>query len=109
MKSPGQTPGPSDGFPVSQRTLPALGDPKTNRQDEMMDEHPIEQPINSVDVLPEGQFTYAVGRDGVTRIEACQKSGEYSHIPYLRVWAGDVCLAEFCQHKVFGVYFAKPA
>lgn len=48
---------------------------------------------------------YIVGVDGVTRIEACMKNGEYAHIPYLRVWAGDHCISEFCQHHVAAVFF----
>lgn len=81
-----------------------------------MEEHPIQQPISRILVAngneglvevgayePEG---FAVGYDGVTRIEACQKSGMHANIPYVRVWAGEVCLAEFCQHNIIGVYFA---
>lgn len=82
----------------------------------MMEEHPVQQPISRILVAngneglvevgayePEG---FAVGYDGVTRIEACQKSGMHANIPYVRVWAGEVCLAEFCQHNIVGVYFA---
>jgi hypothetical protein len=50
-------------------------------------------------------FGYTVGNGGVTRIEACIKPGMYSSIPYVRVWKGDVCEAEFCQHSIVGVYF----
>ncbi|WP_303713332.1 hypothetical protein [Brevundimonas naejangsanensis] len=46
-----------------------------------------------------------MGQNGVTRIEACIKPGVYSNIPYVRVWKGDVCEAEFCQHNIVGVYF----
>lgn len=75
-----------------------------------MNEHPVAQPIRAIeiDTIPEVQGGYTVGRNGVTRIEACEKSGPYSHIPYVRVWAGDTCLAEFCQHNIVGVYFEKP-
>lgn len=72
-------------------------------------EHPIAQPIREIDVfLSEqlGSTVYTVGRNGVTRIEACIKPGMYSNIPYVRVWKGDVCEAEFCQHNIVGVYFA---
>lgn len=51
---------------------------------------------------------FRVGNKGVTRIEATTKPGEYSHIPYIRVWKGDTVMAEFCQHKLAGVYFADP-
>ena len=73
-------------------------------------EHPVQQPIREIDVyLSEDSATfYRVGKDGVTRIEACIKPGVYSNIPYVRVWKGDVCEAEFCQHNIVGVYFATP-
>ena len=74
-------------------------------------EHPIQQPIRAIDIdtIPEVQGGYAVGCNGVTRIEACTKSGLHADIPYVRVWAGDVCKAEFCQHNIVGVYFADPS
>lgn len=74
-----------------------------------MEEHPIQQPIKAIqiDTIPGVEGEYAVGRSGVTRIEACQKSGLHANIPYVRVWAGDVCLAEFCQHNIVGVYFGE--
>ncbi|OAN52838.1 hypothetical protein A7Q26_06480 [Sphingobium sp. TCM1] len=77
----------------------------------MMEEHPIQQPIRAIDIdtIPGGEGRYIVGRNGVTRIDACQKSGLHANIPYVRVWAGDTCLAEFCQHNIVGVYFAEPA
>lgn len=73
-------------------------------------EHPVQQPIREIDVyLSEESATfYRVGKDGVTRIEACIKPGVYSNIPYVRVWKGDVCEAEFCQHNIVGVYFSTP-
>lgn len=80
--------------------------------------HAVRQPIKSITVWhgneglvevgayePEG---YTVGHCGVTRIEACAKPGEYCDVPYVRVWKGDICLAEFCQHKIVGVYFGYP-
>lgn len=73
--------------------------------------HPIQQPILSVVVTQDDYqhqaqgCAYCVGRGGVTRIEACQKNGEYTHIPYIRVWADEKCLAEFCQHNIVGVFF----
>lgn len=74
-----------------------------------MEEHPVQQPIREIDVFlsEESGTVYTVGRNNVTRIEACQKSGQYSNIPYVRVWAGDLCLAEFCQHNIVGVYFEQ--
>lgn len=71
-------------------------------------EHPIEQPIREIDVnlSDEGSTFYRVGLGGVTRIEACTKSGMHSEIPYVRVWKGEVCEGEFCQHNIVGVYFA---
>lgn len=73
-----------------------------------MSEHPVDQPIEmiEIDTIPESQATYRVGRNGVTLIEACTKSGLHADIPYVRVWAGDECKAEFCQHNIVGVYFA---
>lgn len=76
-----------------------------------MTEHPIQQPIREIDVhlSDEGSTFYSVGRDGVTRIEACTKPGLHCDIPYVRVWKGDVCEGEFCQHNIIGVYFAASA
>ena len=74
-----------------------------------MEEHPINQPIRGIDVYIDADndpVFYVVGRAGVTRIEACQKSGLHANIPYVRVWNDEVCLAEFCQHNIVGVYFA---
>jgi len=66
-------------------------------------EHPVEQPITSIDV--DATHSYAVGRNGITRIEATVKPGLHCDIPYVRVWAGDQAEAEFCQHAIVGVYF----
>ncbi|WP_016745784.1 hypothetical protein [Rhizorhabdus wittichii] len=78
-----------------------------------MDPHPIQQAIKAIDIdtIPDVQGGYMVGRNNVTRIEACEKPGPYGVIPYVRVWAGETCLAEFCQHNIVGVYFdaAPPA
>ncbi len=81
----------------------------------MSQEHPVEQAIAHIvirtihervgEIEASSIERLAVGYDGVTRIEACEKSGMYSPIPYVRVWAGDQCLAEFCQHNIVGVYF----
>lgn len=77
----------------------------------MTPEHPVHQPIRAIDIdsIPGEQAGYLVGRNGVTRIEACTKPGPYSSIPYVRVWAGENCLAEFCQHNIVGVYFTTEA
>ena len=75
-----------------------------------MEEHPIQQPIRAICVIDQstgdGGEQYIVNVGGVTRIEACQKSGLHANLPYVRVWSGDVCEAEFCQHNIVGVYFA---
>lgn len=78
-----------------------------------MSEHPVEQPIRAICVIAatenDGGEDYIVGREMVTRIEATTKSGMHADIPYLRVWSGDTCLAEFCQHNIVGVYFTELA
>jgi len=71
-----------------------------------MNEHPVNQEILSIETDKEG-FHYTVGNNGVTRIEATVKSGMHSHVPYIRVWKGETCLAEFCQHNIVGVYFKE--
>lgn len=74
-------------------------------------EHPIDQPIREVQVYNDADNEprfYRIGRIGVTRIEACTKSGMHANIPYIRVWKDDVCEAEFCQHNIIGVYFDPP-
>ncbi len=75
--------------------------------DHPITEHPVQQPIRAIEIdnIPESQAAYIVGQNGVTRIEGCIKPGVYSNIPYVRVWKGDVCEAEFCQHNIVGVYF----
>jgi len=73
-----------------------------------MKEHPIQQPIREIDTFIDADREAAgfkVGLNGVTWIEPCTKSGLHADIPYVRVWAGDICLAEFCQHNIVGVYF----
>ena len=71
-----------------------------------MSEHPVQQKIDYV-VVDKDDTYHRVGRNGVTSIEACTKSGMHADIPYVRVWEGDVCLAEFCQHNIVGVYFSS--
>lgn len=77
-----------------------------------MTEHPINQPITAITVFEfeGGAEVYTIGRGGVTRIEATTKSGLHSDIPYVRVYKGELAVAEFCQHNILGVYFgeAKP-
>lgn len=72
-----------------------------------MAEHPVQQKIAHIAIDDEGSHT--VGRNGVTRIETCTKSGLHADIPYIRVWNDDVCIAEFCQHNILGVYFSSEA
>lgn len=77
-----------------------------------MHEHPITQPIRALSVFENETSSeyYEVGKNGVTKIEAVEKSGMHSHIPYIRVWKGDdFCHSEFCQHNVLGVYFDTSA
>src|SRR3546814_14186592 len=79
----------------------------------MAETHPIKQVIDSITVwmgteglVEVGAYEpemYRVGYGGVTRIEACEKPGEYCMLPYVRVWRGDECAAEFIQHKLIGV------
>lgn len=78
----------------------------------MADLHPVEQSIREIDVYTDadGDLAYwKVGRGGVTRIEATSKPGLHCDIPYIRVWKDDVCVAEFCQHNIIGVYFETEA
>ena len=82
-------------------------------------EHPVDQEIDYINVgdrsveYPSGIVTesesYRVGYGGVTRIEACTKSGMHANIPYVRVWRGEVAVGEWCQHQIVGVYFKGPA
>lgn len=52
-------------------------------------------------------ISYAVGVNGVTKIEQCEKSGMYSNIPYLRVYSGESIIVELCQHNIESVQFLK--
>lgn len=77
----------------------------------MSREHPVNQVIERVtvshdDILPDRSW-YGVGVHGVTRIEATTKSGMHADIPYIRVWAGEMAVAEFCQHSVISVLFSR--
>lgn len=71
-------------------------------------EHPVKQPIYSITFTDiDGYCAYTVGKDGITLIEPVTKSGMYANIPYLRVWATNICIAEFCQHNLTGIYFEE--
>lgn len=83
-----------------------------------MSEHPVDQDIDyivvshgveSVEGVASMPVTegHRVGFDGVTRIEACTKSGLHADMPYVRVWRGNHAVAEFCQHNIIGVYFKQ--
>lgn len=69
------------------------------------------QPIRMIVIAHHAEETigFSVGINGVTRIEAFNKDGLYSEIPYLRVWKGDAISAEFCQHGIVGTYFDEAA
>ncbi len=75
--------------------------------------HPIRQPIKAIVVrwhdyqLDVQGVMWRVGANGITRIEATMKNGEYAHIPYLRVWRDDAAVAEYCQHAVMEVLFEE--
>lgn len=75
----------------------------------MTENHPIRQVIDAVQ-LPNDEhgnpLDWIAGRN-CTHIEACEKNGEYCMIPYIRVWAGNSCLAEFNQHKASFVRFSE--
>lgn len=51
------------------------------------------------------RVAFTVGQMGVTRIEAIKKPREYSYVPYVRISAGDNPIAEFCHHRLVGLYF----
>ena len=64
-----------------------------------------ERELEAVAIIDRGgeQEFYRVGYAGVTKVQPCEKSGEYSMIPYVRVWRGEA-FAEFCQHNIIAVY-----
>lgn len=50
---------------------------------------------------------FEVGRSGVTEISITWKGNSSTgalDVPYVQVWKGDTCFAEFCQHNIIGVY-----
>lgn len=70
--------------------------------------HPVKQVIREIIVYrpQRGQAeTYGIAYN-CSRIEPTAKGGEHCDIPYIRVWDGEKCLAEFCQHSLAGVYFS---
>lgn len=80
----------------------------------MVDEH--EHPVTGQEIstiywlAPEGVCPYlCVGYEGVTRIEKTTKSGMHANIAYVRVWAGEQAVGEFCQHQLTAVFFAPPS
>jgi len=71
--------------------------------------HTVKQPIVSVQLPCDehgNPMDYLLGRN-CTLIEACEKNGEYCMIPYIRVWDGESCIAEFSQHKASFVRFGS--
>ena len=73
-------------------------------------EHPVQQPIRMIQVPCDEHGNpkeYIVGRGGITRLEATTKSGMHADIAYIRVWSGELAVAEFCKHSLSGVYFGE--
>jgi hypothetical protein len=71
---------------------------------------PTEQPIRSITISNHENVTnetYTIGKFGVTKIEQFTKPGEYCFLPYVRVWRGGDLIAEFCQHRIYGTYYAE--
>ena len=71
----------------------------------------IQQVISSTQVLGDehgNPMDYIVGQN-CSNIEAIYRDGEYSAIPYIRVWKDGLCLAEFNQHKATFVRFSPEA
>lgn len=58
-----------------------------------------------IDSIPEVCGGYAVGRNGITKIEAYEENGLHCGIPYVRIWKGEEVVAEFCKHNIVGVYY----
>ena len=66
----------------------------------------VNQPIRQVDIMVQpAPFSYTAGEGGVTHIEQVNRPGLHCDIPYIRVWNGPNCIAEFCQHHILGIYF----
>jgi hypothetical protein len=75
-----------------------------------MTEHPVEQEIlwAQIDTIEHQETRWVLHHGGVTRIGACTKSGMCADIPYIRIWKGDICVAEYCQHNIVGIGFREP-
>lgn len=76
-----------------------------------MSEHLEGVEISEIDIFitNDGSMEWhEVGRKGVTNIEAFTKPGMHADIPYVRVWAGEHPIAEFCQHQILGLHFKVP-
>ncbi len=73
---------------------------------------PVDQEIDAVFAIEGDRVRhdeyYRVGFNGVTRIEKTFKCGSMAAMPYVRIWKGDVAVAEFCQHQIIGVYYEEP-
>lgn len=69
-------------------------------------EHPVDQEIVMVEVSEDSVYRVSAS-SGITRIEACTKSGMHADIPYVRIWRGDTCLAELCQHNILALHFGE--
>ncbi len=52
--------------------------------------------------------SFTVGTGGVTKINIAEKSGEYSMIPYVEVWADTKLVFEVSQHKCAALYWSEP-
>lgn len=74
----------------------------------LLDDHPVKQVIFATH-LPSDEngnpLDYIVGKN-CSRIEACSKDGLHCSLPYIRVWNGDECVAEFCQHAASFIRFS---
>lgn len=85
----------------------------------------VTQPIANIIITetPRGREGYCVGEQGVTLIDTDWKPvpswwrellARWSAtpfpvvvlIPYVRVWTGDICVGEWPQHELQGIYFA---
>lgn len=43
---------------------------------------------------------FMLGRNGITEMREVEENSEYCTIPWLEVWAADVLVARFNQHKL---------
>ena len=56
---------------------------------------------------PDGIEEFVVDGERVTLIEEVELPGEYSMIPYIRVWRNETCIAEFNKHKLQYILYGK--